>query len=193
MTDGVDTIVLHDDVGLAQLADLARQEGWTLVGETAGAHWVLATRRWQTETGVKITHVFDHPGGTHWLRLTGVQAKDRARRLRARLPHHTENELLDIVLQAAEPDPVACIRAASKIAAYRPAAFELRHLAALEKLLGHSSVAVRRAGIRSAYGCRWPELRELVKRRREQEQRLVDQLADLDAYLTGDVQVDAQG
>lgn len=181
-----DVIVLRDAVSLADLQAVARDEGWQLLGETVGAHLVLSSRRWQTDTDVEITHIFDHPGGAHWLRLRGVQALARARRLRARLPHHTESELLDTVLKPDEPDAVESVRVASKLAACRPTGFELRHLAAMEKLLAHPVTAVRRAAIRSAYGCTWPELRELVRRRRDDETRLGDQLGHLDAYLSGE-------
>jgi hypothetical protein len=52
--------------------------------------------------------------------------------------------------------------------------------------LSHPVEAVRRAGIRSAYGCRWPQLRAVVERRRASEQRLAAQLEGLRRYLDGE-------
>lgn len=180
-----EVVVLRDEVGVAAVLALADAEGWQLHEETSRAHLVLASRRWVTTTGEEVTHVIDHPGGAQLLVVKGTWAAALAKRLRDWLPCHTEAELLDEVLSSEVPDPVACVRVASKLAALRPERSEPRHLAALERLLGHPVDAVRRAGIRSAYGCPWKELRALVERRWGEEQRLRAQLGELWQYLDG--------
>lgn len=173
-------LVLHDDVRLDDVLAYAQADGWTLREEIARAHLVLASRRWTALVGEEIEYVADHIGGSQSLRITGSETV--ARRLRGRFAHHTVDELLAVVL-AEQPDPVACVRVASKLAACRPPAAEPRHLAALGRLLSHPVTAVRRAGIRSAYTCPWPQLRALVKRRRAEEQHLSAQLEHLERYL----------
>lgn len=181
-----EVLVLRDEVGAAAVNVVADAEGWTLSEESSRAHLVLASRRWSTAGGDEITYVADHPGGVQSLRITGPSATALARRLRQWLPCHHEKELLAVVLDGDEPDPVACVRVASKLAACRPARSEPQHLAALGRLLSHPEVAVRRAAIRSAYGCQWPELRALVQERRADEQRLWLQLEELRKYLEGE-------
>lgn len=181
-----EVLVLRDDVSVATVVALADAEDWQLREETSRAHLVLASRRWTTTTGEEVTYVADHPGGAQSLRIVGPGATALARRLRDRLPCHDEEELLAVVLAKDEPDAVACVRVAGKLAAIRPERLEGRHLAALDRLLGHPAHAVRRAGIRSAYGCRWKELLLLVEERRSEEQRLAVQLEELRRYLAGE-------
>lgn len=174
-------LVLRDEVGLATVLALAELEGWELREETGRAHLVLASRRWSTAMGEEITYVADHPSGAQSLRVSGPGAVASAERLRERIACHEEAELLAVVLEGS--DPVECIRVAGKLAACRPPQVDDRHLAALAVLLEHPEVAVRRAGIRSAYGCRWKELRGLVEERRADEQRLWVQLEGLRRWL----------
>lgn len=188
-TRAPEAIVLRDEASAAAVLALADAEGWQLREETSRAHLVLASRRWLTTSGEEVTYVIDHPGGAQSLRVEGTWAAALAKRLREWLPCHPEAELLDVVLGpsgASEPDPVECVRVASKLAAIRPEQPEARHVAALERLLGHPADAVRRAGIRSAYGCRWKELRAMVERRRPVEQRLAVQLEELRRHLDGE-------
>lgn len=179
-------LVLRDEVSLPAVLALAEQEGWELREETGRAQLLLASRRWTTEMGEEITYVADHIGGACSLRVRGAGAAATAERLRERIACHDEDELLAVVLDADPPDPVQCIRVAGKLAACRPQRMEPRHLAALERLLGHPQVAVRRAGIRTAYGCDWKELRGLVELRRADEQRLWVQLEQLRRFLDGE-------
>jgi hypothetical protein len=183
-----ETLVLRDEVTAASVVALADAEGWTLQEETARAHLVLASRRWVTTTGEEVTYVIDHPGGAQSLRIEGNWAAALAKRLRDWLPCYTEAEVLDVILRAegGEPDPVACVRVASKLAALRPEQAESRHVVVLECLLDHPVDAVRRAAIRSAYGCRWQEMRELVEQRMAVEQRLRPQLEALWRHLDGE-------
>jgi hypothetical protein len=181
-----EVLVLRDEVGVAAVLALADAEAWQLQQETSRAHLVLASRRWVTLTDDEVTHVVDHLGGAHSLRIEGPGAAGQARRLRERLPCHQEDELLAMVLGQEEPDAVECIRVASKLAALRPAELDGRHLAALDRLLGHPSTAVRRAGIRSAYGCRWKALLAVVEQRVAQEQHLVAQLEALRRHVAGE-------
>lgn len=187
-TPGLEMLVLRDEATAAAVLALADAEGWQLLEETSRAHFVLASRRWLTTTGEEVTYVIDHPGGAQSLRVEGPWAPALAKRLRDWLPCHTEDELLDVVLAAegGEPDPVACVRVASKLAVLRPEEPEPRHVVVLECLLDHPVDAVRRAGIRSAYGCRWEELRVVVERRRGEEQRLAVQLEELRRHLDGE-------
>lgn len=178
MTERV--LVLRDEVSLTVVHALAELEGWELREETGRAHLVLTSRRWSTPMGEEITYVADHPGGAQWLRVSGSGAVATTERLRGRIPCEDENELLAMVMVG---DPVPCVRVAGKLAACRPERVDTRHLAALKRLLEHPEVAVRRAGIRSAYGCRWKELRGLVELRRGQEQRLRVQLDGLRQHL----------
>lgn len=181
-------LVLHDTVEAAAVLTIAETESWELREETDRAHLVLASRRWATTTGEQVTWVVDHPGGAQSLRVEGIWAAALVKRLREWLPCHDEKELLDAVLGSggSEPDPVACIRAASQLAALRPEQPNARHVVALERLLTHPADAVRRAGIRSAYGCRWPQLRTLVEQRMPVEKRLRPQLEALLRSLAGD-------
>jgi len=183
MSAGGQVIVLRDDVRLDAVLALADADGWELREETARAHLVLASRRWSASVGEEITYVADHLGGAHWLRVSGDGEESLVERLREHFSHHEEDELLALVLDGPTPEPVACVRVASKLAACRPATCEPRHLQALERLLKHPVTAVRRAGIRSAYTCPWPELRELIGRRRAQEKHLTAQLEHLERYL----------
>ncbi len=176
-------IVLRDDVRLDAVLALADADGWELREETARAHLVLASRRWSASVGEEIEYVADHLGGAHWLRVSGDGAESLAARLREHFSHHDEDELLAIVLDGPNPEAVACVRVASKLAACRPAICDARHLQALERLLEHPVTAVRRAGIRSAYTCPWPELREVIARRRGAEEHLKAQLEHLEQYL----------
>lgn len=185
----MEILVLRDEVGAPAVLALADAEGWQLREETSRAHLVLASRRWVTTSGETVTYLIDHPGGAQSLRVEGTWAAALAKRLREWLQCQPEAELLDVVLApagAGGPDPIDCVRAASKLAAIRPEQLDARHMAALERLLSHPVDAVRRAGIRSAYGCRWPELRAVVERRRADEQRLAAQLDELRRYLDGD-------
>lgn len=181
-----EVLVLRDEVSPSSVGLVADAEGWKLREETSRAHLVLASRRWLLASGEEITYVADHPGGAQSLRIAGAGAAKVARRMRQWLPCHTEDELLAVVLGGDEPDPVACVRVASKLAAIRPEQPDARHVAALGRLLGHPKDAVRRAGIRSAYGCRWKELRALVEERRAEEQRLWVQLEELRRWLDGE-------
>lgn len=183
MSDTREVIVLQDGVCVDEVLAIAAEQGWELREQTTRAHLVLASRRWITRDGLDVTHVADHPGGAQSLRIEGKRAGSLARRLRERLATHSESELLAAVLAAPSPDPVVCIRVASKLAACRPRQMAPRHLQALERLLSHPVVAVRRAGIRSAYTCRWPQLREIVGRRLVVEDRLSAQLRHLQQYL----------
>lgn len=173
-------IVLRDEVRLDEVLAYAHADGWTLREETGRAHMVLGSRRWTALVGEEIEYLADHIGGTQTLRVTGSETV--ARRLRGHFAHHPVDELLAVVL-ADQPDPVQCVRVASKLAACRPPRAEPRHLAALGRLLSHPVTAVRRAGIRSAYTCRWPQLRTLVKKRRADEKHLSAQLEHLERYL----------
>ncbi len=183
MSVTAEVIVLRDEVRLEAILAFADADGWILREQTSRAHLVLASRRWSASVGEEITYVADHPGGCHSLRVTGTSAGPLTTRLREQFPHHSEQELLDVVLGSDRPDGVACVRVASKLAACRPDACETRHLAALERLLGHPVTAVRRAGIRSAYTCGWPELLAVVEARQKQEQHLRAQLEHLTRYL----------
>jgi hypothetical protein len=183
---GPETLVLRDEVSAAAVLALADGEGWQLREETSRAHLVLASRRWLTTSGEEVTYVIDHPGGAQSLRVEGTWATALAKRLRDWLPCHVEAELLDVVLGSDAPDPVECVRVASKLAAIRPEPPEPKHVAALERLLGHPVDAVRRAGIRSAYGCRWKQLRAVVEQRRGAEKRLAVQLEELRKHLDGE-------
>ena len=80
-------------------------------------------------------------------------------------------------------DPRSWIRALSKLAVCRPAKLEGRWLAAWERALEHPARPVRRATIRTCYGCAWPELVKLVERRRDTESELAAQLEALLEHL----------
>ena len=178
-----EVIVLRDEVRLETVLAFADAGGWTLREETARAHLVLASYRWSASVGEEIAYVADHLGGAHSLCITGKGAAPLARRLREHFPHHDPQELLAAIVGGGAPDPVTCVRVASKLAACRPVSCEPQHLAALERLLQHPVTAVRRAGIRSAYTCRWPELPAVLKRCRDREQHLGAQLEHLERYL----------
>ncbi|MCX4245072.1 hypothetical protein [Paraliomyxa miuraensis] len=173
-------LVLRDEVSLTVVHALAELEAWELREETGRAHLLLASRRWSTPMGEEITYVADHTSGAQSLRVSGPGAAATADRLRGRILCEDEGELLAMAMEG-EPGP--CVRVAGKLAACRPERAEERHLTALRRLLEHPEVAVRRAAIRSAYGCRWPELRDVVEARQGEEKRLQEQLEGLRAYL----------
>lgn len=173
-------LVLAPSVTARDVRALAVSSGWTLVGDTPRAHLEMASRRFHTRDGTEVLEVEDHIGGVRSLRIAGPGADAVARACLAALPTERMEDLYAI---AEAGDPVACIRVAGRLAAGRPAAFSAAHLRALQQLLTHTEPAVRRAGIRAAYGCRWPELRAWLGARMQAETRLRTAILGLVAWM----------
>lgn len=182
MTDRNDRIVLVLSVAVraADVRAIAEARNWTREGDTPRAHLALASRRYRTPEGAEVLEIEDHNGGVRSLRISGPTRGELARALAGQLPTRSTDE---IIATASSSDPVACIRAAGELAASRPARFDPPHLAALQRLLTHPEPAVRRAGIRAAYGCQWPELRRWLGARMQAETRLASALAALVSWI----------
>jgi hypothetical protein len=173
-------VVLAESVSAHDVRAHADASGWMLVGDTPRAHLEMASRRFHTRDGTEVLEVEDHIGAVRSLRITGPSADAIARACEAALPTETPQALHAIVQRG---DPVPCIRAAGRLAAGRPAAFDAAHLQAMQRLMTHPEPAVRRAGIRAAYGCRWPELRAWLGARMQVETRLRAAILGLVAWM----------
>jgi hypothetical protein len=174
------TIVLGDHVEAAAIAGWARLHG-EIVKDVARGHSELAERRWRSDDGSEIVHLQDHVGEVRYVVLLGPRELAWAVELRAAFDTEDPGTLLASMQPSA--DPRSWIRALSKLAVCRPIKLEGRWLAAWDRALEHPSRPVRRAAIRTCYGCAWPELVKLVERRRDTESELAAQLDALLVHL----------
>lgn len=174
------TIVLHDHVEASSIATWASRRG-DLVKDVARGHSELAERRWRSDDGSEIVHLQDHVGEVRYVVLHGPRELEWAVELRAAFD--TEDPGTLVASLQTSGDPRSWIRALSKLAVCRPAALEGRWLAAWERALAHSARPVRRAAIRTCYGCKWPELVKLVEARLGAETELSVQLEALLEHL----------
>jgi hypothetical protein len=181
MTVQEEVVVLREQVSERDLVKLADDLCFTLTDDTTRGYFVLATKGWVGPDGTQLVHVEDHTADVRWVRTTGPDRTRVAMMVRERLPYYDPLELLSAA--EAEEAPSACIRIISRLAPHRPEACDPRFLAVWERMLAHTSKAVRRAAIRTAYGCRWPELRRLIEQRRTAEDELAVQLHQLLQHL----------
>ncbi|MEM6293130.1 MAG: hypothetical protein AAGA54_17775 [Myxococcota bacterium] len=181
MSDGPSIIVLNDVVHHAAILEVARRWGWKPVGDVRRGHFVLASERFTASDGTSIEYLEDHTANVRFMQLVGPGQRDIVRRLRQELPYYDEQVLLREVPQATEP--VDWIRGLSRLAAYRPREFSTPYLALWSRALNHRDRAVRRAAIRTCYGCPWPELVPLVAGRIAVERELRKPLKTLAQHL----------
>lgn len=170
-------VVLNEQVTAMDVASLAASMKLTLVEETTRGWFVLATRTWAAPDGSQLAYVEDHTADARWLQASGIGGARMATMLRERLPHYGLTDLLSLA-QTTEA-PRTCIQVLSRLVPHRPDDSDPRFLAAWKRMLTHPVKAVRRAAIRTAYGCRWPELRTLVQQCLQTENELVPQLEQL--------------
>lgn len=168
--------------GMDGMDAIVDEHGWLLVADIPRGHAEPAAWQWEAPDGSRVAYIEDHIGDVRFFQITGPGREALGRELRRRLPYVDVEALLDDAETAEEP--VTCIRALSRLVVCRPPKAERRWLDIWAKMLGHEHVAVRRAAIRTAYGCPWPELRAIVEARRGTETRLADQLeALLQSYM----------
>ncbi len=181
MSDGPSIVVLDEAVRHAVILDVARRWGWKPLGDVRRGHFVLASERFTAADGTSIEYLEDHTADVRFVQLVGPGQLDIAHRLRQELPHYDEQTLLREVPQALEP--LEWVRGLSRLAAYRPRELSTPYLALWSRALNHLDRAVRRAAIRTCYGCPWPELVPLVAGRVALERELRKPLQTLARHL----------
>jgi hypothetical protein len=174
-------IVLREQAVRERVEAIAIEHGWRPVGDVVRGHFVLASRRWYDAVGTMIEYLEDHTADVRYFVIEGAGQDEVAALLRERLPCFTETELLAELDRNA--DPVAWVRGLGRLAVLRPKRADARFLAVWERALQHPARAARRAAIRTAYGCSWPELAALVRARLDRETELHGPLEHLHGYL----------
>lgn len=169
--------VLRDHVGAHRVIAWAAEYGWPCVADIVRSHHVRATVCWLAPDSTKITYIEDHTSDVRFVEFSGRQQYALQDNLQLQLPCYREDEIL--INAESSPDPRERIRALDRLAACRPAEVHHRYLAAWARALADSSIAVRRAALRTAHGCTWPELEYLVRQRIPLEDRLKPQLQKL--------------
>ncbi|MCR9166438.1 MAG: hypothetical protein ACE37F_35020 [Nannocystaceae bacterium] len=154
------TLVFRESVGRDALVAVARRLGWVSSGDVQRGHFVLASERFTTSDGTTVEYLEDHTSDVRFAQVSGPSAQAVTSILRESLPHYDAQALLETLPDAEEP--LAWIRGLSRLSVYRPDATHPRYLAVWSRALNHTDEAVRRAAIRTCYGCRWPELVPLV-------------------------------
>jgi len=170
-------IVLRDHVQPTRVIDWAAERGWPCVEDVARGHDVRATVRWETAEGTDIAYIEDHKSDVRFIQFRGRQQHILYDDLVMRLPCYREDELL--IAAESNPDPRERIRALNRLAACRPCDVHHRYLTVWARALADPNTAVRRAAIRTAHGCAWPELGYVLRQRIAQEQRLAPQMRAL--------------
>lgn len=154
------TLVFRGSVDRATIVAFARRLGWTATGDVQRGHFVLASERFTTSDGTTVEYLEDHTADVRFVKLSGPSQSSVAAILRESLPCYDADELLGTLPDAQHP--VEWIRGLSRLAIYRPAHTHPRYLALWSRALNHPELAVRRAAVRTCYGCTWPELAPLV-------------------------------
>lgn len=176
-----EVIVLRDNTARDRVEALAVDHGWRPIGDVVRGHFVLASSRWYDTDGTMIEYLEDHTADVRYVNVEGVGQKKVAAAIRDALPCYGENDLL-AELEGNE-DPIAWIRGLSRLSVLRRRETDPRFVALWERALQHPARAARRAAIRTAYGCDWPELAALVRARIGVEKELAEPLEHLRAYL----------
>ncbi|MBL4685909.1 MAG: hypothetical protein JKY37_15040 [Nannocystaceae bacterium] len=178
-----DVIVVRDDVPRARMWTLAREQQWPRTGQTDRGHLVVASEQWAPSSGLTVTWVEDHTSDVRSVRVTGSPDAVRplAAEVRDALPHHPRATLIAAV--QGEQRPATLIGLAGKLASCRPAQCDSAHLAAVQVLLAHEVLAVRRAALRNCYRYGWPQMQALVRTRYEEDDELGPQLDHLLTFL----------
>jgi hypothetical protein len=173
-------IVLDAETTTADVRRLARQRGWTPAGDTPRGHDVMASLRFRAGSDTDVWLGEDHTSGCRWIRIEGPSSLEVGGAIRNGVGWVRPNDVLSRLERA---DAVGCIRLAGQLAAVRPVQFDADHFDALRRLITHDEIPVRRAGIRSAFGCRWPQLAALVREQLQRKQRPQPGLEALLAWI----------
>lgn len=171
---------------LGERADLAEVEAWAatfgpLVEDQRRGHVELALRRWRATDHSEVALMQDHVADVAYVTMVGPSAEPWEQELR----HHFPWDRADELLADLTPDCSArvWIRTLSKLAVLRPNQPSVVWRAAWQRALAHPHRAVRRAGIRTLYGCGWPELPELIAARLRDDVELGGLLRQLLEHL----------
>ena len=181
--NGDGTVVFRESVDRAAIIRFARRLGWTSAGDVRRGHFVLASERFTTSDGTTVEYLEDHTADVRFVQISGPSLHTVASILRESLPHYDAADLLATLPDSR--DPFEWIRGLSRLSVYRPELTHPRYLAVWSRALNHNIVAVRRAAIRTSYGCRWPELLPLVLGRASIERELKRPLERLARHLQG--------
>ncbi len=174
-------VVLQEAVTREAFAELAATRGWKPMGDVVRGHFVLASERYTSSDGTTLEYLEDHTSDVRCVQLRGARQDDLASLVRQHLPGYTAEELLRAL--AEDEEPLTWIRGLSRLAACRPATMQARYLALWSRGLNHELVPIRRAAIRTCYGCKWPELPPIVQARLGVERELIQPLQALHDYL----------
>lgn len=169
--------VLRDHVPPVRVIAWATGHDWSCIAEITRTHTERATMQWQTSEGTEITYVEDHVSDVRFVKFSGRQQFVLQDDLQLQLPYYREDEIL--INAESSPDPRERIRALNRLAACRPTEVHHRYLAVWARALSDQSCPVRRAAIRTAHGCTWPELEYLIRQRVAHEERLRPQMQQL--------------
>lgn len=176
-----DTLVFRESVDRDRLVGFARRLGWSGSGDVRRGHFVLASERFTTSDGTSIEYLEDHTGDVRFVQLSGPSQSSVASILRESLPCYEASELLRTLPEAKEP--IQWLRGLSRLAVYRPKQTNTLYLSLWSRALNHTDASVRRAAVRTSYGCTWPELLQLVLGRIAVEREIKRPLQALARHL----------
>jgi len=176
-----DTLVFRESVDRDRIVAFARRLGWSASGDVQRGHFVLASERFTTSDGTTIEYLEDHTGDVRFVQLSGPSQASVASILRESLPCYEARELLKTLPECKEP--IEWLRGLSRLAVYRPKQTNTLYLSLWSRALNHADAAVRRAAVRTCYGCTWPELLPLVLGRIAVEREIKRPLQALARHL----------
>ena len=176
-----DTLVFRESVDRDRIVAFARRLGWSASGDVQRGHFVLASERFTTSDGTTIEYLEDHTGDVRFAQLSGPSQTSVASILRESLPCYEASELLRALPESKEP--IEWLRGLSRLAVYRPKQTNTLYLSLWSRALNHADASVRRAAVRTCYGCTWPELLPLVLGRIAVEREIKRPLQALARHL----------
>ena len=176
-----DTLVFRESVDRDRIVAFAKRLGWSASGDVQRGHFVLASERFTTSDGTTIEYLEDHTGDVRFVQLSGPSQASVSSILRESLPCYEASELLRTLPDSKEP--IEWLRGLSRLAVYRPKQTNTLYLSLWSRALNHSDASVRRAAVRTCYGCTWPELLPLVLGRIAVEREIKRPLQALARHL----------
>ncbi|MGH1346537.1 MAG: hypothetical protein ACRBN8_33535 [Nannocystales bacterium] len=176
-----DTLVFWESVDRNRILAFARRLGWSGSGDVERGHFVLASERFTTSDGTTIEYLEDHTGDVRFVQLSGPSQASVASILRESLPCYEASEILRTLPDSKEP--LEWLRGLSRLAVYRPRHTNTLYLSLWSRALNHADPSVRRAAVRTSYGCTWPELLPLVLGRIAVEREIKRPLQALARHL----------
>ncbi len=174
-------LVFRETVRRDRIVALAEGLAWTPTANVQRGHFVLASERFSTTDGTTVEYLEDHTADVRFAQVSGPSQSPVLGILRKAMPVYEEDALLDEVSTAQEP--LAWIRGLSRLSVYRPETTHARYLSLWSRALNHESPVVRRAAIRTTYGCAWPEMLPLVHGRIALDRELRRPLESLARHL----------